>query len=200
MQGDPDHPVTQGFICGRTTRFTERQNSRERLTKPLLRRSKSAEFEEIAWADVLDLVAEKMLQYRRESGSESILQYRCGGSLGIMKHVGDYFFEKFGPVTVKSGDVCAEAGAAAQLADFGELDSSDFFDCHNSKTILLVGKKRLCQQHSPDSGAEEGSREWHKDCSHRPGAPPDDVHSRSLRPATTGIRCGDRDGDCPLAF
>lgn len=140
LQGDPNHPVTQGFICGRTSRYPQRQNSPERLTKPLLRRSKGHDFEEIEWSEALDLVAEKLLKFRNESGAAAILQYRCGGSLGMMKHVGDYFFERFGPVTVKSGDVCAGAGEAAQLKDFGEFDSSDYFDFHHSKTIFLWGK------------------------------------------------------------
>ncbi len=140
LQGDPDHPVTQGFICHRTSRFPDRQNSATRLTKPLLRRSKGADFEEIGWDAALDLLAEKMQTFQNESGAESILQYRCGGSLGMMKHVGDYFFQKFGPVTVKSGDVCSGAGEVAQLKDFGEFDSNDYFDFHNSKTIFLWGK------------------------------------------------------------
>ncbi|MCH2201438.1 MAG: molybdopterin-dependent oxidoreductase [Fuerstiella sp.] len=140
LQGDPDHPITQGFICGRTTRYTERQNSSERLTRPLLRRSKSANFEAISWDNAFDVITERMLRYRQESGAESILQYRCGGSLGIMKHVGDYFFERFGPVTVKRGDVCAGAGNAAQQMDFGDCDSSDVLDFQNSKTIFLWGK------------------------------------------------------------
>ena len=140
LQGDPDHPVTQGFLCYRTNRYLDLQYSPDRLTRPLVRREKSGRFEPIGWSDALDLTAEKMMQYREESGGASILQYRCGGSMGIMKHVGDHFFQRFGPVTVKSGDVCAGAGEAAQLADFGEFDSSDFFDLHHSKTIFLWGK------------------------------------------------------------
>lgn len=140
LQGDPDHPITQGFICGRTSRFPAQHSSPERLTKPLLRRTPGADFEEIGWTEALDLLAEKMLQFRRESGAASILQYRCGGSMGMMKHVSDYFFERFGPVTIKSGDVCSGAGEAAQRTDFGECDSSDYFDLHNSKTIFLWGK------------------------------------------------------------
>lgn len=140
LQGDPDHPITQGFICQRTSRFLDRQYSRHRLQKPLWRRNKGDDFEKIEWEQALDLLAEKMARYRDESGAASILQYRCGGSLGIMKHVGDHFFERFGPVTVKRGDVCAGAGAAAQMKDFGVCDSSDYFDFHNARTIFLWGK------------------------------------------------------------
>lgn len=60
--------------------------------------------------------------------------------MGIMKHVSDYFFAAFGPATVKSGDICTGAGDAAQLQDFGHLDSHDLFDVLNSKTIVLWGK------------------------------------------------------------
>ena len=36
LEGDPDHPVTRGFLCYRTSRFLERQYDPERLTSPLL--------------------------------------------------------------------------------------------------------------------------------------------------------------------
>lgn len=140
LQGDPDHPVTKGFICQRTSRFLDRQYSPDRLTRPLLRRAKGQDFEEISIDEAIDVVADRMQTYRSESGGASILQHRCGGSLGIMKNVGDHFFDLLGPVTVKSGDVCAGAGEAAQLADFGRFESSDFFDLRHSKTIFLWGK------------------------------------------------------------
>jgi anaerobic selenocysteine-containing dehydrogenase len=92
------------------------------------------------------MVAEKMLQIRDESGGAAILHYRCGGSLGMMKSVSDYFFEQFGPVTIKSGDICTGAGDAAQMEDFGAEDSHDLFDLLSSKTILLWGKNPYVSQ------------------------------------------------------
>ena len=38
VEGDPDHPVTRGFLCSRTHRFLERQYDPERITGPLARR------------------------------------------------------------------------------------------------------------------------------------------------------------------
>ena len=52
-----------------------------------------------SWDDALDLIAEKMLRIKRESGPAAILHYRSGGTLGIMKYVNDRFFERFGPAT-----------------------------------------------------------------------------------------------------
>ena len=112
LQGDPDHPVTRGFLCYRTSRFLERQYDPERLTSPMLRRGEH--HEPISWDEALDRIAGKLLRVRDESGGAAILNYRSGGSLGLMKHVIDYFFERFGPVTIKSGDICSGAGDAAQ--------------------------------------------------------------------------------------
>ncbi len=116
----------------------ERQYSPDRLTRPLRRVGDT--WREIHWDEALDEVADTMLRIRAESGGAAILNYRCGGSLGIMKHVGDWFFQRFGPVTIKSGDVCSGAGEAAQLTDFGVSDSNDVFDLRHSNTIVLWGK------------------------------------------------------------
>lgn len=138
LQGDPDHPVTRGFLCERTSRFLERQYDPDRLTTPLRRRGDR--FEPVSWDEALDEIAATMLRIRAESGGAALMQYRCGGSMGILKEVGDAFFQRFGPVTEKSGDVCTGAGDAAQMTDFGAEDSHDLFDLVNSRAILLWGK------------------------------------------------------------
>src|SRR5260221_11208157 len=104
IQGDPDHPVTQGFLCYRTSRFLERQYDPDRVVTPLLRRNGG--FRAGGWDDALDLIAEKMLRIKSESGGAAILHYRTGGTLGIMKVPSDRFFELFGPCPVKSGAHC----------------------------------------------------------------------------------------------
>jgi anaerobic selenocysteine-containing dehydrogenase len=138
LGGDRDHPVTQGFLCFRTQRFLERQYSPDRLTQPLLRRG--GRLEPVSWEEALDVAAERLQAFRRESGPASIFHYRSGGSLGLLKHLTDWFFESFGPVTMKRGDICSGAGDDAQMTDFGEEDSHDLFDLRNARTIVLWGK------------------------------------------------------------
>jgi len=134
LGGDPSHPVTQGFLCWRTNNFLPLQYSPERLTTPLLRGKP------VAWDEALDYAAKELLRIRAESGPAAIFHYRSGGSLGALKHLSDYFFEKLGPVTVKRGDICSGAGDEAQMLDFGEEDSHDIFDLLNSRNIILWGK------------------------------------------------------------
>jgi anaerobic selenocysteine-containing dehydrogenase len=138
IKGDPEHPVTRGFLCYRTSRFLKRQYHPERLLKPLVRQGDRQI--EIPLDEALDLAAEKLLQIKRESGPAAILHYRSGGSLGMMKLLADYFFEKFGPTSTKRGDICSGGGDAAQQLDFGHEDANDIFDLYNSRHIINWGK------------------------------------------------------------
>jgi len=136
--GDPEHPVTRGFLCERTSRFLQRQYDPSRLVRPLLRHNGS--FAEVGWDEALDFIAAGLERIRRESGPEAVLHYRSGGSLGALKVVNDWFFECFGGARVKKGDICSGAGESAQVQDMGVSDSSDLEDLLHSRCILLWGK------------------------------------------------------------
>ncbi len=140
LRGDPAHPVTRGFLCHRTSHFLNLQYGPTRLTTPLWRRTLDAPFSPIGWDAALALAAEQLLRIRAESGPAAIFHYRSGGSLGMMANAVDLLFERFGPVTVKRGDICSGAGEAAQEADFGVSESSDLFALRHARHVLLWGK------------------------------------------------------------
>ncbi len=140
LRGDPDDPVTKGFLCERTSRFLGRQYAADRFTSPMVRRAKGGPLEPIGWDEALDLAARRLRTIRDESGPEAILHYVSGGSLGILKAAASLLFERFGPVTIKRGDICSGAGEAAQEQDFGVSESHDLFDLAHSATIVLWGK------------------------------------------------------------
>ena len=43
VQGDPAHPVTRGFLCGKVARYLDRVYSAERLLYPMRRKAGSRE-------------------------------------------------------------------------------------------------------------------------------------------------------------
>jgi anaerobic selenocysteine-containing dehydrogenase len=148
LTGDPEHPVTRGFLCWRTNHFLNLQYGPQRLTTPL-RRGPDGVQRAVSWDEALDVIADRLLTFRRESGPASIFHYRSGGSLGLLKPLTDWFFELFGPVTIKRGDICSGAGEAAQETDFGECESHDLFDLLNSRQIILWGKNvRVSSPHT----------------------------------------------------
>jgi anaerobic selenocysteine-containing dehydrogenase len=138
LQGDKRHPITQGFLCRRTSQYLDTQYSPERLTTPLVRRDGA--LVPATWDEALDYVAERLVAIRRESGPAAIFHYRSAGAMGFVKHVTSYFFEQFGPVTDRRGDICSGAGEWAQIEDFGDFEASDPSDLANAKNIILWGR------------------------------------------------------------
>ena len=139
LRGDPAHPITRGFLCYRTDHYLERQQySPDRITTPLIR--KDGVLTPASWDEALDLVAVRLAEAKSQHGAESVFYYSSGGSLGMMKQLNRRFFEHFGPVTHKRGDICSGAGDAAQLADMGHEDAHDLDDLQNSRAIVLWGK------------------------------------------------------------
>lgn len=138
LRGDPDHPITRGFLCFRTSRFLQRQYHPSRIVKPLLKRGDRQV--EIPLKEALDLAADRLATIKKESGPGAILHYRSGGSLGMMKLLADHFFAAFGPTATKIGDICSGGGDAAQELDFACEDSNDIFALYHSKHIINWGK------------------------------------------------------------
>ena len=138
LKGDKAHPITQGFLCQRTSQFQKRQYAPDRLATPLIRRGGT--LQPATWDEALDLIAARLTEIKRESGPAAILHFRSAGGMGIVKHVTSYFFELFGPVTDKQGDICSGAGEWAQNTDFGDFEASDPQDLQSARQIIVWGR------------------------------------------------------------
>jgi len=77
LRGNPAHPVTRGFLCGKVARYLEREYSPSRLLYPMRRAGPKGDgrFARISWDDALDEIAEKLRAIQVEYGSEAILPY-----------------------------------------------------------------------------------------------------------------------------
>src|SRR5271169_6284775 len=77
LRGNPDHPVTRGFLCGKVAQYLEREYSPQRMLYPRKRVGKKGEgrFERIGWEEALDTIALRLTETVRESGPESVLPY-----------------------------------------------------------------------------------------------------------------------------
>src|SRR5271155_1271306 len=74
LRGNPAHPVTRGFLCGKVARYLEREYSPARLLHPLRRTGPKgdARFSPISWDEALHEIAEKLTAISNEFGPESI--------------------------------------------------------------------------------------------------------------------------------
>lgn len=138
LSGDPNHPVTRGFLCYRVgTHYLDRHYSTERLTTPLLR--EGDRFLPISFERAIELAANQLARIRSESGGAAILKTQGGGSLGLLKNLNAYFGRLLG-ATETSGDVCDGAGSYADCADFGATETNSLADLDNARAIILWGK------------------------------------------------------------
>src|SRR3984893_5550348 len=75
VQGDPAHPVTRGFLCGKVAKYLDRVYSPDRLLYPMRRRASVPKgpagygfgqgreheaFERISWDEALDEIAARL--------------------------------------------------------------------------------------------------------------------------------------------
>ena len=70
LRGDPTHPVTRGFLCGKVAQYLEREYSPDRLLYPQKRVGAKGEgrFERISWDEALDTIATRLQTFRANSG------------------------------------------------------------------------------------------------------------------------------------
>ena len=69
VAGDPDHPVTKGFLCAKVNRYVERTYHDYRLTTPMRRAGPkgSGKFEAITWDAALEEIATRLGDIARSS-------------------------------------------------------------------------------------------------------------------------------------
>jgi anaerobic selenocysteine-containing dehydrogenase len=131
MQGDPAHPVTRGFLCGKVARYLDRVYSPQRLLHPMKRRAgvakgplpqgqEAAAFERITWDEALELVAARLKHVAEQHGPESILPYSYAGTIGQLGYgsMDRRFFHRLGASQLDR-TICASAGGAALLSVYG---------------------------------------------------------------------------------
>src|SRR5213595_1027458 len=90
MQGDPSHPVTRGFLCGKVAKYLDREYHPDRLVYPQRRMGAKGEgrFERITWDEALDEISSRLKQISTEYGPESVLPYSYAGTMGLLNFGG----------------------------------------------------------------------------------------------------------------
>jgi anaerobic selenocysteine-containing dehydrogenase len=138
IEGDPNHPITKGKICGRGRMLETRANSNERLTQPL--KKINGEFHPISWKQALDEIAEIMNKIKAKFGSTAILHSHDYANSGLLINLDQRFFNCFGGVTELTGSICWGAGIEAQKWDFGDSYSHSPEDILHSNHIVVWGR------------------------------------------------------------
>ena len=121
IQGDPEHPVTRGFLCAKVAKYLDRVYSPDRVLYPMRRvapkgprgagSTASKSFERISWDKALDEITKKFRQIIADHGPEAILPYSYGGTLGVLNgaSMDRRFFHRMGASQL-ARTICSSAG------------------------------------------------------------------------------------------
>src|ERR1700676_210255 len=152
IQGDPAHPVTRGFLCAKVTKYLDRVYSPDRVLYPMRRvaakgisplpadksvRATRSEFERITWDEALDEITARLKSIAAEFGSEAILPFSYGGTLGKLGYASmdRRFFHRLGASQLDR-NICSEAGSAGVKSVYGLNIGTEPEQFRQSKYII----------------------------------------------------------------
>ena len=150
IQGDPAHPVTRGFLCAKVAKYLDRVYSPDRVLYPMRRVSPKGfadknvratqagqAFQRITWDEAFDEIIWRFRSISATFGSEAILPYSYGGTLGKLNFASmdRRFFYRLGASQL-ARNICAEAGGAGVRSVYGANMGTEPEQFRHSKYII----------------------------------------------------------------
>lgn len=139
LDGDEDHPVTQGFLCGKGRRLKDRLYAPDRLLYPQ-KKTAAGGWARISWEQAYDEIAQHIRAAMENHGHQAILHAFDYGSGTALKELNQRFFYLLGGCTETVGSLCWDAGLEAQRYDFGQARSHAPDDTALAKAIIVWGR------------------------------------------------------------
>ena len=145
IQGDPAHPVTQGFLCAKVAKYLDRVYSPDRVLYPMRRVAPKGTggetaFRRISWDEALNEVTARLKQISAEFGPEAVLPYSYGGNLGVLNggSMDMRFFHRMGASQLLR-TICATTGGDAIVSIYGRKTGTEPEQFRHSKYIIAWG-------------------------------------------------------------
>src|SRR6266446_1903104 len=147
VEGDPEHPTTDGVLCTKVARYLERTYSDARVLHPLQRVGKKGDgkFRRISWDVALDTIAKRFTEIAASpEGPQAIVPYSYAGTMGLLQYgsMDRRFFYKLG-ASLLDRTICSVAGKAGYVATVGAAIGIDMEEFENAKLILIWGSNPI---------------------------------------------------------
>ena len=145
VQGNPAHPMTDGVLCTKVSRYPERTYHPERILTPLRRTGPkgSGQFEPVGWDEALDAIATR-LQSIAAHDPQAILPYSYAGTMGLVQgeSIAARFFHRLG-ASLLDRTICASAGAEALVQTLGNKVGMKVEHFAESRLIVIWGSNAI---------------------------------------------------------
>ena len=147
VDGNRAHPVTQGFLCTKVSKYLERTYHADRLRYPQIRAGKKGKgkFRRATWDEALELIATNLQSIiDSPDGPQAILPYSYAGTMGLIQgeSMDRRFFHRIG-ASLLARTICASAGGEAMNLTYGTRMGTDTESVGEAKLIILWGTNTL---------------------------------------------------------
>jgi anaerobic selenocysteine-containing dehydrogenase len=166
VEGDPDHPVTKGFICNKVRNMTERIYDKKRLKYPMKRigAKGEGEFVRISWDEAIHTITSHWKELLQSDSAESMLPYSFYGNMGNLSAEGmdRRFFNRLGASQLDRS-ICNSAGAEGYKYTMGGSYGTDPEETIHTNLFIFWGvnavstnmhQATLAQQARKQNGAK----------------------------------------------
>ena len=141
VQGNPDHPQTDGVLCHKVSRYTERTYHPERLLTPMKRAGPkgAGQFVPVSWDAALGDIALR-LQAIAARNPQAIVPYSYAGTMGLVQgeSMDRRFFNRLG-ASILDRTICSSAGGEGLRQTLGGKVGMKVEFFAESKLIIIWG-------------------------------------------------------------
>ncbi len=140
--GDPDHPVTRGWLCAKVRPYLDHVYHPGRVLYPLRRVGPKGggEWRRISWDEAIDEIARRWKEIIARFGAEAILPYSYSGTLGLvqMSVSSARLWNRLGASQLERS-ICGAAAEMAVEMTLGKRWSQPYADVVHSRLVILWG-------------------------------------------------------------
>jgi anaerobic selenocysteine-containing dehydrogenase len=142
FRGDPDHPLTRGWLCAKVRPYLDHVYHPDRLLYPLRRVGPKGggRWQRISWEEALAEIAQRWKTIIDRFGAEAILPYSYSGTLGVVQMVvaSNRLWNRLGASQLERS-ICGAASEMAVEATLGRRWSPPYADVRHSRLVILWG-------------------------------------------------------------
>jgi anaerobic selenocysteine-containing dehydrogenase len=148
VHGNPAHPHTDGALCTKVSRYTERTYHPERILHPMKRTGPkgSGQFERVSWESALTDIAQRLtaIADRGPDAAQAIQPYSYAGTMGLVQSesMAARFFHQLGASFLKR-TICSTAGGTGLLHTLGGKVGMRVEFFAESRLIIIWGSNSI---------------------------------------------------------
>ncbi|HBI46771.1 MAG TPA: molybdopterin oxidoreductase [Planctomycetales bacterium] len=140
FRGDPDNPVTRGWLCAKVRPYLDHVYHPDRVLYPLRRVGPKGggQWQRIGWQEAIDEIARRWKAIIARFGAEAVLPYSYSGTLGLvqMSVSSARFWNRLGASQLQRS-ICGAAAEFAVEATLGKRWSQPYADIIHSKLLII---------------------------------------------------------------